>query len=269
MFPKSFFILAGAALLVSCGSDSDGPPLAGRYAATSAQGGELYHQAKQADDAGNASKAIKLYGKSADRAPSAPTAAQARFRQAQLLEQNGEVVEAFDAYQKFLERYQASNLYATALKRQTAMAQSAADGEVKTSFLGLKSGLSSEKVVGMLEKIRDNAPKSATASKAQFTIGELHQGKKEDKEAIEAYRWSASIRTVAKRPKLSFALAKFSSRKPSAATRTKRPSTSPARRSRITSNNTRDIRRIAKPRRCSPNWGAATFSARSTWRNFT
>jgi len=189
MSPKSFFALAGAAaLLVSCGNDSEGPPLAGQVAKTRGEGEQLYYQAKQADDAGNAAKAIKLYAKSAELAPSASTSAQARFRQAQLLEQKGEVVEAFDAYQKVLERYQASNLYATALKRQTALAQSAADGEVKTSFLGLKSGLSTEKIVGMLEKVRDNAPKSATASKAQFTIGELHQSKKEEKEAIEAFR---------------------------------------------------------------------------------
>ena len=189
MSPKSFFALAGAAaLLVSCGNDSDGLPLAGQTAKTHVEGEQLYYKAKEADDAGNASKAIKLYAKSAELAPSASTSAQARFRQAQLLEQKGEITEAFDAYQKVLERYQASNLYATALKRQTALAQSAADGEVKTSFLGLKSGLNTEKIVGMLEKVRDNAPKSATASKAQFTLGELYQSKKEEKEAIEAFR---------------------------------------------------------------------------------
>jgi len=189
MLPKQAFVLAGVtALLVSCGNDTDGPPLAGQATASHAEGEKLYYEAKHADDAGNASKAIKLYEKSADLSPSAPTSAQARIRQAQLLEKQGDVIAAFDAYQKFLERYQASNLYAGALKRQAEMAQSAADGEVKTSFLGLKSSLSTDKVVGMLEKVRDNAPRSATASKAQFTIGELHQSRKDDKEAIDAFR---------------------------------------------------------------------------------
>ena len=69
------------------------------------------------------------------------------------------------------------------------MAQAAAEGDVKTSFLGLKSKLSLDKTVEMLGKVRDNAPKSRTASKAQFTIGELYQSKgNKAKEAIAAYR---------------------------------------------------------------------------------
>lgn len=189
MSPRSLIAIAGSAvLLVSCGSDSDGPPLAGNAAATRGEGEQLYYAAKSADEGGNQKKAIKLYGEAATVSPGAPNSAQARFREAQLLEQKGEVIKAFDAYQKFLDRYPASNLYTSALSRQAAMAQSAADGEVKTSFLGLKSKLSLEKVIGMLEKVRDNAPQSATASRAQFTIGELNQSRKKPKEAIIAYR---------------------------------------------------------------------------------
>jgi outer membrane protein assembly factor BamD len=142
----------------------------------------------QADDSGDQGKALKLYGETADKYPLAPTSAKARFREAQLLEQKGEVLKAFDSYQKFLELYQGTGLYGTALTRQAALAQSAADGEVKTSFLGMKSGLATERVVKMLEQVRDNAPKSATASKAQFTIGALYQSRKNEKEAIAAYR---------------------------------------------------------------------------------
>ena len=68
------------------------------------------------------------------------------------------------------------------------MAQAAADGEVKSSFLGMKTKLSLEKTVAMLGKVRDHAPKSPTASKAQFTIGELYQAKSKTKESIAAFR---------------------------------------------------------------------------------
>ena len=68
------------------------------------------------------------------------------------------------------------------------MAQAAADGDVKSSFLGLKTKLSLEKTVAMLGKVRDHAPKSSTAAKAQFTIGELYQAKRKSKEAIAAFR---------------------------------------------------------------------------------
>lgn len=183
-----FALASSAVLLASCGSDTDGPPLAGHSGANNASGDQLYQQAKQADDSGDQGKALKLYGKTAEDYPMSSSAAQARLREAQLLEQKGEVLKAFDSYQKLLERYQGSGLYSNALNRQASLAQSAADGEVKTSFLGLKSGLATEKVVKMLEQVRDNAPRSATASKAQFTIGALYQSRKEEKQAILGYR---------------------------------------------------------------------------------
>jgi len=180
---------ASAFLVSSCGSDDEVPLLmAGNTQAASGQGEQVYQKAKQADDAGKTGKAIKLYDQVATKYAFAPSAAQARFRQAQLLEQQGEIEMSFEAYDKLLKRYQGSGLYTTAYNRQVAMAQSAAEGDVKSSMMGLKTKLSLEKTVGMLGKVRDNAPKSATAAKAQFTIGQLYEGKKKHKEAIAAYR---------------------------------------------------------------------------------
>ena len=181
-------LLAMPCWLVSCGSDTDTPILAGNTQAAAAEGEALYQKAKAADDAGKSGRAIKLYDQTATRYPFAPSAAQARYRQAQLLEQQGEVQDAFEAYDKFLERFPGNSLYTTALNRQASMAQAAAEGDVKSSFLGLKTKLSLEKTVAMLEKVRDHAPKSRAAAKAQFTIGELYQAKKKWKEAIAAFR---------------------------------------------------------------------------------
>jgi outer membrane protein assembly factor BamD (BamD/ComL family) len=191
MFPRLIApgcLSLASLFLVSCGADSDTPVLAGNTQSAASEGELLYQQAKQADDAGKTGRAIKLYDQTATRYPFAPSAAQARFRQAQLLEQQGEIEDAFDAYDKFLERFPGSSLYATALNRQASMAQSAAEGDVKSSFLGMKTRLSIDKTVAMLGKVRDHAPKSRTASRAQFTIGELYQAKKKSKEAIAAYR---------------------------------------------------------------------------------
>ena len=186
LIPSAFAI--ATFVLASCGSDSDIPILAGNTQNASSEGETLYQQAKQADDSGKTKRAVKLYDEVATRFPFAPSAAQARFRQAQILEQEGEIQKAFDAYDKFLSQFPASNLYSTALNRQAAMAQSAADGDIKSSFLGLKSKLSIEKTVEMLTKVRDHAPKSRSASKAQYTIGQLYQAKKKPKEAIAAYQ---------------------------------------------------------------------------------
>lgn len=184
------FLLGGALALTvaSCGGGDDMPLLAGNTQQAVAEGTALYQQAKAADDAGDSKKAVKLYDRVANRYPQISEAAQARFRQAELLEQRGDVLDAFKAYQKFLTRFQGSALYATALERQARMAQDAADGTIKNSFLGIKSRLSTDKLVEMLGQVRDNAPQSPTASKAQFTIGELHRADKKATKAIEAYR---------------------------------------------------------------------------------
>ena len=182
------FLSVASFHLCSCGADPDAPLLAGNTQAASSDGEALYQEAKKADDAGKVSRAIKLYDKTATRYPFAPSAGQARYRQAQLLEQQGEIEDAFEAYDKFLARFPGSNHYMAALNRQAAMAQSAADGDVKNSFLGIKTKLSLEKTVAMLGKVRDHAPKSRASSKAQFTIGELYQAKRKTKESIEAYR---------------------------------------------------------------------------------
>ncbi len=181
-------ISASAFHVVSCGPDPDLPIMAGNTQAAASEGEKFYQIAKLADDAGKVGKAIKLYDETATLYPLAPSAPQARFRQAQLLEQRGEIVKSFDAYDQFLSRFQGSGLYSTALNHQITVAQSAADGDVKQSLLGLKTKLSLDKTVEMLGKVRVNAPESPAAAKAQFTIGRLYEGKKKSKEAITAYR---------------------------------------------------------------------------------
>ena len=181
-------IAAASLLLSSCGSDSDMPVLAGNVAGATGEGEALYQQAKQADESGNANRAVKLYDKMATQYPFAPSASQARFRQAQILDHQGDIEKAFDAYNKFLSQFPSSSLYTTALNRQAAMAEAAAEGGVKSSFLGMKSKLSLEKTVEMLSKVRANAPKSRIASRAQLATGRLYQAKKKPREAIAAYR---------------------------------------------------------------------------------
>lgn len=178
-----------AVLLVSCGNSKDDLPiLAGDTSGAASAGEGLFQQAKAADDAGKKDKAIKLYDQTATRYPFAQSAADARFRQAELLNEQGEVVNSFKAYQQFLTRFQSSGRYTTALERQAAIAHAAADGQVKSGFLGIKSKLSADKIVEMLGQVRDNAPRSSTAAKAQFAIGEVYESKDKYKEAIAAFR---------------------------------------------------------------------------------
>lgn len=186
-----FVLPALALLLASCGEDSELPPLAGSSSPNHERAEALFGQARDAESAGKTDKAIKLYDTIGDEMPLSRRAPEARFRQGELLQQQGRVQDSFDAYQELLTRYNSSNLYSKALDRQAAMAQSAAEGQVKTSFLGLKSKLSNDKIVEMLEKVSANAPRSPTASKAEFTIGQLWESQGNSSgsaKAIAAYR---------------------------------------------------------------------------------
>lgn len=190
-FPRLVFPAALAVLLASCGDDADLPPLVGNSAPNNDRAEALFGEAQSAEGAGKRDKAIKLYDTIGDEMPLSKRAPEARFRQGELLEQAGQVPKAFDAYQELIARYNNSGLYEKAINRQASMAQSAADGQVKTSFLGLKTSISDDRIAGMLEKVRDNAPRSPQASKAQFTIGELWESAGNSSgagKAIAAYR---------------------------------------------------------------------------------
>lgn len=176
-----------AVIACSCAGDPDGPVLAGNTQAAVAQGESLYQLARKADDAGKARRAIKLYDRTATNYPYAPSAAQARYRQAQLLEQRGKILDAFDAYDLYLLRFPAAPHYTKVLAHQSETAQRAANGKVRGNFLWVKAKVSTDQALEMLGKVRDRAPKSREAAKAQYAIAELHRSKRKSKEAIAAF----------------------------------------------------------------------------------
>lgn len=182
------FLLPLAAFFAACGGNDDLPPMVGSGATDNARAEALFQQAKAAEDAGKTKKAIKLYEELADEIAYSDRAAEARFRQAQLLEQQGETLEAFDAYQNLIAQRTGSGFYGQAFDRQSALAFSAADGDISDSFFGIKSGLSATKVIGMLQKVADNAPRSPVAAEADYRIGEIHVRDGKVEEAVVAFR---------------------------------------------------------------------------------
>lgn len=180
--------IPAALLLASCGNNSDLPQMVGAVSNDTSRADSLFNAAQDAEQRGKTRKAIDLYDELATDIPLSPKAGEARYRQGQLLEQSGEALKAFEAYQDLLTTKQGSGYYKKALDRQTEIAFSAADGEIKNSFLGLKSGLSTDKVVGMLNSLAKNAPRSPLAARASFKIGEIYADQGEPGKAISAYR---------------------------------------------------------------------------------
>lgn len=184
-----FLAAAGTLLLPACSkSTKDLPPLISEVHANDPRSDALFARAQTADQAGDVHKAIKLYDQVATQFPYAPVAPQSRFREAVLLEHDGELLDAFASYQQVIQRYQSSGLYTEARTKQEVVAHAAADGLIKNNFLGIKSRLDSKKIVEMLTTVRENAPRAPSAPKAQFKIGEVLENREEESDAIAAFQ---------------------------------------------------------------------------------
>lgn len=182
------FILAAAALaLVSCSSSVEDLPLQGTVRKDDPGAQQLFSKAKALEDSGKIYKAAKSYGKVADEYPLDQLAAQARFNEAWLLDQDGELRDAFDAYQEFIEGYPSNSLYKRAIDRQEEVAHAAAQGMIKTQFMGMKSKLDYKVIEGMLQRVRQNAPRANSAPRAQYALGQLYENREKPDKAIVAY----------------------------------------------------------------------------------
>jgi len=175
-------------LLVSCGT-SDKIPLSGQaITGEVADATSMLNQARNYQTAGKNSKALSTYKKVYKNYPNSTAAPEAIFAQGHMLDQEGELIKAFDAYQLLITDYQESNRYAAALKRQETVAHAAANGIIKNNFLGMKTRIAPSKIETMLGQVRDNAPKAPSASKAQFAIGKVWQETGNAEKSIAAYR---------------------------------------------------------------------------------
>lgn len=183
-------IVMSLALLLnsSCSSfEEKAPPAAGTISSQDPEAGALFAKAKATEDAGKTKKAISLYQKTFKEHPYSDSAPSAKFREAQLLDRSGELLDAFEAYDTFIQRFPGSSLYAKAIERQSVVAHAAAQGHITNNFLGIKSRIDRGKTTEMLAKVRDNAPRSSEAPKAQFAIAQVWEGGKRPARAITAY----------------------------------------------------------------------------------
>ncbi len=181
-------LLAAAFGLASCSFDPDQARLASEARALEGQAQGLYNASYAAEQAGKTSSAIKGYKKINRLYPMSPVAAESQYRVSRLLQSEGDLLKAFDSYDNFLKNYPASSHYADAMKQQEIIAHNVANGQIKNSFLGLKSRIEAKRTAEMLTKVRNNAPRSASAEKAQFTIGSVYKSRKNPEKAIEAFR---------------------------------------------------------------------------------
>ncbi|WP_411845763.1 tetratricopeptide repeat protein [Roseibacillus persicicus] len=185
---KKCLMLLSLGVLTSCSSfKGDAPPLQGTVRGDNPQAATLFDSGRGWEAAGESKKALKNYRALLRDYPADKRAAESRFREAAILTAMGNETDAFDSYQLFIERHPGDPLYAQAVAQQEAVAHAAAKGDIRTSFLGLKSRLERKTIVEMLEKVRDNAPRANSAPRAQYMIGQVNESRKNPVAAIAAY----------------------------------------------------------------------------------
>lgn len=189
---RASLLLVTTFAFVSCGGDAEvtGPQLASKTHASEGKAQGYYNLAVASEKAGKLGKAARNYRIVTSKYPLSPIAGDAAYRQAKILENQGELLESFDAYDNLLQKYPASSNYAEAIKCQERIAHQVADGHITSSFIGIKSRIDVAKTSNMLSKVRDNAPQAPSADRAQFAIGNLQQtrgDKQGSARAIAAY----------------------------------------------------------------------------------
>ncbi len=175
----------------SCGSNVDDQPLAANglvQGMDSQTAVSTFAKAKAYQAAGKTKAAIKAYQIVAEKFPLSAQAPEARYQEGSLLYATGELLESFDAYQKFIDKYNSSSFYSSAIQKQSEVALAAAKGDIQHNFVGLKSKLAGMTVEKMLIKVRDNAPYSEQAPRAQFAIGSVWQDRGDSDKAVAGYK---------------------------------------------------------------------------------
>lgn len=115
---------------------------------------------------------IKKYRRVVEKHPLSREAPQARFRMAELYEARKEPADAFDQYQKLIDRHPDSPLYRQAMARQKEMAFGAASGALTNRVLWMFDvRMDPTNVTEWLKHVRDNAPYAPTAPQAMNVLG--------------------------------------------------------------------------------------------------
>lgn len=177
-------------LFTSCGSNSGDLPISSGTGNTQVSTGEntLLTKARAYESAGKTGRAISTYQGINKKYPYTDAAAESLYSIGRLFDKQGDLFKAFESYQTLIARHPSSSHYAAAIKRQEAVAHSAADGIIKNNFLGMKTRIGPDKTEKMLTNVRDNAPRAASAAKAQYAIGRVWQQNGSADKAIAAFQ---------------------------------------------------------------------------------
>lgn len=150
---------------------------------------QLYSEAQAYETEGKTTQAFKTYKKIAKDYSYTTKAPESYYRMAQHYESKSNERKAFDHYQVLIENYMGSPLFKPSLDRQTEIAQQVAQGIAKHNKFFLKANYASDVAEEMIQKLIKNAPHVSSAPQSAYILAQMWDRRKEESEAIEAYRY--------------------------------------------------------------------------------
>ena len=148
-------------------------------------------QMKKAEDfekAGNEKAALNSYKTLTKEYGLSALAPKAQRKVGLLLEKNGDVDKAFQAYSSYLEKYPRGDDFDGVVDSMFKIAKMFMDGQKSKKLLGISVGGSVERAQQMFAEIVKRAPYSKLAAVAQFNIGQANERQGKYPEAISAYQ---------------------------------------------------------------------------------
>lgn len=185
---KKISPIALAVVVCSCSDLVDeGAQLKTEVSHNAPKAQQLHAKGQAKEQAGKYKDAAEIYDTLATKYPSYGKAPELNFQAAQYWEKVSNPEKAFSSYHNYIRTFRNGRNYKSALDRQSSIAFMAAKGGLTKNFLGLKQEPAYEQVIEFLSKVRDNAPASDLAAKAQFAIGTYSEGKEKQDKAVAAY----------------------------------------------------------------------------------
>ncbi len=146
-----------------------------------------FELAEEYYNSGRGNSALVVYRRFLKANPASPNASKAQYRIAEILEEQGNLNKAFDAYQTLVSRYPDTSEFENAVAKQVSIANKFLQGR-KLSFLGMNLLPGMERAQQMYESILKNAPYSKHAPIAQFNLGLALERQKQIAQAKAAYQ---------------------------------------------------------------------------------
>ncbi|HWL52665.1 MAG TPA: tetratricopeptide repeat protein [Chthoniobacteraceae bacterium] len=184
-------VLASAATLPPAANaaerDNPGGAASGAEVVADTSAAAQLRQAEELENSGDLKGALAVYRRVADSETKSSVTAKAQMKTGDLYLAFGKSEAAFKAYGKYLADHPEGQDFEAAVEAQFRIANSFLEGERRRVF-GIKTFSSMQRAEEMFGDIVKNAPFSKMAPMAQFNIGRAREKQNKLPEAIEAYQ---------------------------------------------------------------------------------